>query len=47
LNSPQGLTPYFLHWTAGATSQEFEIPVTPKLAPEIEKDLLEKNQHLT
>jgi hypothetical protein len=32
---------------AGATSQEFEIPVTPKLAAKIEKDLLEKNQHLT
>jgi hypothetical protein len=32
---------------AEATSQEFEIPVTPKLAAKIEKDLLEKNQHLT
>lgn len=30
-----------------ATSQDFEIPVTPKLAAEIEKGLLEKNQHLT
>jgi hypothetical protein len=30
-----------------ATSQEFEIPVTPQLAAEIEKELLEKNQHLT
>ncbi len=30
-----------------ATSQEFEIPVTPKLAAKIEKGLLEKNQHLT
>ena len=32
---------------AEATSQEFEIPVTPKLSAKIEKDLLEKNQHLT
>jgi hypothetical protein len=32
---------------AEATSQEFEIPVTPKLAAKIEKTLLEKNQHLT
>ena len=32
---------------AEATSQDFEIPVTPKLAAKIEKDLLEKNQHLT
>ena len=32
---------------AGVTSQDFEIPVTPKLAAKIEKDLLEKNQHLT
>ena len=32
---------------AEATSQEFEIPVTPKLAAKIEKDLLAKNQHLT
>jgi hypothetical protein len=32
---------------AEATSQEFEIPVTPKLSAEIEKGLLEKNQHLT
>lgn len=30
-----------------ATSQDFEIPVTPKLAATIEKDFLEKNQHLT
>jgi hypothetical protein len=30
-----------------ATSQDFEIPVTPKLSAEIEKGLLEKNQHLT
>jgi hypothetical protein len=30
-----------------ATSQDFEIPVTPTLAAKIEKDLLEKNQHLT
>ena len=30
-----------------ATSQDFEIPVTPKLAAKIEKGLLEKNQHLT
>jgi hypothetical protein len=30
-----------------ATSQQFEIPVTPELAAKIEKDLLEKNQHLT
>ena len=47
LNSPQSLTPYVLHWAAEATSQEFEIPVTPKLSAEIEKGLLEKNQHLT
>ena len=32
---------------AEATSQDFEIPVAPKLAAKIEKDLLEKNQHLT
>ena len=32
---------------AEATSQDFEIPVTPKLAAKIEKNLLEKNQHLT
>ena len=32
---------------AEATSQEFEIPVTPKLSAKIEKGLLEKNQHLT
>jgi hypothetical protein len=32
---------------AEATSQEFQIPVTPKLVAKIEKDLLEKNQHLT
>ena len=32
---------------AEATSQDFEIPITPKLAAEIEKGLLEKNQHLT
>jgi hypothetical protein len=32
---------------AEATSQEFEIPVTPKLAANIKKNLLEKNQHLT
>jgi hypothetical protein len=32
---------------AEATSQEFEIPVTPDLAAKIEKDFLEKNQHLT
>jgi hypothetical protein len=38
---------YFLHWPAGATRQEFEIHVTSKLAAKIEKDLLEKNQHLT
>lgn len=30
-----------------ATSQEFEIPVTPELSAEIEKNFLEKNQHLT
>src|SRR5207247_1948072 len=30
-----------------ATSQDFEIPVTPELRAKIEKDLLEKNQHLT
>jgi len=30
-----------------ATSQDFEIPVTPELAAKIEKDLLHKNQHLT
>ena len=30
-----------------ATSQDFEIPVTPKLSAEIEKGLLGKNQHLT
>jgi hypothetical protein len=30
-----------------ATSQQFEIPVTPTLAAKIEKGLLEKNQHLT
>jgi hypothetical protein len=32
---------------AEATSQDFEIPVTPELSANIEKDLLEKNQHLT
>jgi len=32
---------------AEATSQDFEIPITPKLSAEIEKGLLEKNQHLT
>lgn len=32
---------------AEATTQEFEIPVTPELRAKIEKDLLEKNQHLT
>lgn len=32
---------------AEATSQDFEIPVTPKLRAKIEKGLLEKNQHLT
>ncbi|MGH7984356.1 MAG: hypothetical protein ACREFF_14620 [Candidatus Udaeobacter sp.] len=32
---------------AEATSQDFEIPVTPKLKAKIEKGLLEKNQHLT
>ena len=32
---------------AEVTSQDFEIPVTPKLAAKIEKNLLEKNQHLT
>src|SRR5437762_299536 len=32
---------------AEATSQDFEIPVTPKLSAKIEKDLLQKNQHLT
>jgi len=32
---------------AETTSQEFEIPVTPKFAAKIEKGLLEKNQHLT
>jgi hypothetical protein len=41
------LKTHVLHWAAGATSQDFEIPVTPKLAAKIEKDLLEKNQHLT
>jgi len=30
-----------------ATSQDFEIPVTPELKAKIEKGLLEKNQHLT
>src|SRR5438552_2926228 len=30
-----------------ATSQHFEIPVTPQLAATIEKGHLEKNQHLT
>ncbi len=30
-----------------ATSQDFEISVTPELAAKIEKTLLEKNQHLT
>ena len=30
-----------------ATSQDFEIPVTPELSANIEKNLLEKNQHLT
>jgi hypothetical protein len=30
-----------------ATSQQFEIPVTPRLRAKIEKGLLEKNQHLT
>ena len=33
--------------SAEATSQDFEIPVTPKLRARIEKGLLEKNQHLT
>jgi len=32
---------------AEATSQDFEIPVTPELSANIEKNLLEKNQHLT
>jgi hypothetical protein len=32
---------------AEVTSQDFEIPVTPKLTAKIEKNLLEKNQHLT
>ena len=32
---------------AEVTSQDFEIPVTPKLRTKIEKGLLEKNQHLT
>ena len=32
---------------AEATSQDFEIPVTPGLRTKIEKGLLEKNQHLT
>ena len=32
---------------AEVTSQDFEVPVTPKLAAKIEKNLLEKNQHLT
>ena len=32
---------------AEATSQDFEIPFTPKLAAKIEKGLLAKNQHLT
>jgi len=32
---------------AEATSQDFEIPVTRKLAAKIEKGLLAKNQHLT
>ena len=32
---------------AQATSQEFEIPVTPELSANIEKDVLQKNQHLT
>jgi hypothetical protein len=36
-----------LDWAAEATTQHFEIPVTPELAAKIEKDLLEKNQHLT
>jgi hypothetical protein len=31
----------------GGKSHEFEIPVTPKLAPTIEQNLLAKNQHLT
>jgi hypothetical protein len=30
-----------------ATSQDFEIPITPELTAKIEKGLLEKNQHLT
>jgi hypothetical protein len=30
-----------------ATSQNFEIPVTPELKGKIEKNLLQKNQHLT
>jgi hypothetical protein len=29
------------------TSHDFEIPVIPELAAKIEKDLLQKNQHLT
>jgi len=32
---------------AEATSQDFEIPVTPGLRAKIEKGFLEKNQHLT
>lgn len=32
---------------APAKSQEFEIPITPKLATAIERKLLAKNQHLT
>jgi hypothetical protein len=33
--------------SAEVTSQDFEIPVTPELRANIEKNLLEKNQHLT
>lgn len=43
---PKTVANAFAHG-AEATSQNFEIPVTPKLAAKIEKDLLEKNQHLT
>ena len=43
---PKTVANAFAHG-AEATSQDFEIPVTPELSANIEKNLLEKNQHLT
>src|SRR5437764_6929112 len=43
---PKTVTNAFVHGTE-ATSQDFEIPVIPELAANIEKDLLQKNQYLT